>query len=291
MDLGKKQLLSSFIYSFVPLIATVLLLWLGLNWYIVIISIIILFITFLFSWGIPWKKMIIGIIRAVLIVIIILFLQFLFENLKDNIVNSGHKESFIITQLIGIVLLWTIFYELFFRKLFDIKIIKYIFRNQSITENKWTSIKTVNEQNTDYREINLRGQLLKKVEFEVKPLTDYWRAGIKICSPNCFILPLRSDKSLLIHLGSINKYNDVGMSVYVNGESKIHKSGIVVVKDKPILLRLEVNSKNFLTFFINDNVEFEERIDSDLFKKLYLAAWTDGNEGSVEFNNISYTLR
>lgn len=159
----------------------------------------------------------------------------------------------------------------------------------------WIATETNNEQGTDFREISLEGKSAKEIEFKVKPYSHFWRAGLKITDPNGFILPLRTPNSVLFHVGSVENNDDkFGITAYVNGEwvSDVNKI-LDIPKDGYIKIRFEVNEKNFVKCFINDNLEFQpkERVDSRMMEKAYLAAWGDGNPYRVEFCNIKYKFR
>ena len=172
------------------------------------------------------------------------------------------------------------------------------FENSSTTNNKfssWVALETNNEQGTDFKELNLEGQPIKELEFKVKPHSHFWRAGLKITGINGFILPLRTPNSVLFHVGSVeNDDNKFGVTAYINGEwvSDVNKT-INYPKDGYIKIRFEVNEKNFIECFINDNLVFkiQEKIDSQLVGKIFLAAWGDGNPYRVEFSNIKYKFR
>lgn len=178
------------------------------------------------------------------------------------------------------------------------KLIGINFENSDKTGNKtssWVATETNNEQGTDFRELNLGGKSIKELEFKVKPHSHFWRAGLKITDPNGFILPLRTSNSVLFHVGSVENSDDkFGVTAYVNGEwvSDVNKI-MDIPKDGYIKIRFEVNEKNFIKCFINDNLEFQpkERIDSRMVEKAYLAAWGDGNLYRVEFSNIKYKFR
>lgn len=158
----------------------------------------------------------------------------------------------------------------------------------------WTATETNNEQGTDYREINLDGQPLKKLEFKVKPSTTFWRAGFKITDPNGSVLPLRNPNSILFHIGSAESRSKFGITAYVDGDwvPDVNKT-IDFDNESFITIRFEVNEKNFVKCFINNNIEFKpkKRIDPRILEKAFLTAWGDGNPYRVEFNDIQFTTR
>lgn len=295
MDLGKKQLLFSYIgilIAFVWAVDTSLFLEkiISTKLFIIIILIgfLILTLSFLSAWGKSIKFLILGIFKILGALAILSFIMVEFAYLESEIEGNFFQiQAEIVIVSIALVIL----YEFYIKKLFNIGVIKYIFTHNSLIVSDWTSIKTNQGQNTDFREINLEGRLLRNLEFDIKPLTQYWRAGFKISKPNGYILPLRSDGASLIHLGSNKNYDEVGMTSYINGEHLVSKSNLNVEKNKPMHIKFQINDKNFTFLYINNKLELEHKFESDYFKKLYLAAWTDGNEGSVEFSNIKYTLR
>lgn len=158
----------------------------------------------------------------------------------------------------------------------------------------WSATETNNDQGADYRELDLKGKPLKGLELTMNPSAKYWRAGFKISSPNGTILPLRSQESLLFHLGSADSEKQFGITAYING-NRIPTINKVITfdKNKPLSIRLEINNKNFLKCFVNDIVEYEhqERIDPQISKKAFVVAWGDGQPYRVEFENIKYVLR
>lgn len=172
---------------------------------------------------------------------------------------------------------------------------KFIGKKRKVTElTNWTATETNNEQGADYREINLDGQPLKTLEFKVKPSTTFWRAGFKITDPNGSILPLRTPNSILFHIGSTESRSKFGITTYINGDwvSEVNKT-VDFDNESFITIRFEVNGKNFVKCFINDNIEFKpkNRIDPRILEKAFLAAWGDGNPYRVEFDDIQFTTR
>ncbi|MBI2018422.1 pentapeptide repeat-containing protein [Candidatus Daviesbacteria bacterium] len=159
---------------------------------------------------------------------------------------------------------------------------------------KWIAVKTENEQGADYRSVPLEGKPLNKITFRIKPMSPFWRAGLKIVDPNGSFLPLRSVNSILFHLGSTVTNNFFGITAYVNGElvGAVNKS----LKYDPlqsIIISFEVNQNNFVKFFVNGSVEFEpnERINPRLLKKACLVAWGDINDYKVGFDEIKFLPR
>lgn len=165
---------------------------------------------------------------------------------------------------------------------------------KAIRLTNWTATETNNEQGTDYREINLEGKPLKTLEFRVKPSTVFWRAGFKLTDPNGTIFPLRTKNSLLFHIGSSESRSKFGITAYRDGDwdPTLNKT-LDYDNASFISIRFEVNEKNFIKCFINNNLEYKPkaRIDPRILEKVFLAAWGDGNPYRVEFNDIQFTAR
>lgn len=153
----------------------------------------------------------------------------------------------------------------------------------------WIANKTLNEQGTDFREVLVGGKV-SKLQFTIKPLTHFWRAGFKLVDPNGTILPLRSRNSLLFHLGSTNSEEEYGFHAYLNGEwlqelNKVKK----YPEDKILTIKLEINHNNFLKVSVNGFPEFKlswHLENPNIREKVALVAWGDENDYQVEFKDI-----
>jgi len=158
----------------------------------------------------------------------------------------------------------------------------------------WIATKTNNEQQTDYREISLNGKPLKKLVFTIHPASPFWRAGFKLTDPNGTILPLRTNNSLIFHLGSTESEDRFGITAYINGEwvESLNKT-LPFNRQNPVNIKFEVNEHNFIKCYVNDQVEFEpaERIEPRILKKAFLAAWGDGHNMRVEFDSVGFLTR
>lgn len=167
-------------------------------------------------------------------------------------------------------------------------------KQDSFVMDKWVALKTENDQGVDYRSVPLEGKPLNKITFKIKPMSLFWRAGLKIIDPNGSFLPLRSMNSILFHLGSTVTNSFFGVTAYVNGElvEAVNKS-LKYDPFQPITISFEVNQNNFVKFFVNGSVEFEpdERINPRLLKKVCLVVWGDINDYKVEFDEIRFFLR
>lgn len=176
----------------------------------------------------------------------------------------------------------------------NLRLTKSFFKENLELMDKWIATETNNEQQTDYREISLNGKPLKKLVFTIRPASPFWRAGFKLTDPNGTILPLRTNNSLIFHLGSTGTDDRFGITAYINGEwvEALNKT-LPLDRQKPISIRFEVSDKNFIKCFINDQVEFEpaERIDPRILKKAFLAAWGDDHNMRVEFDSVGFLTR
>lgn len=194
---------------------------------------------------------------------------------------------------IGFLTSWTVL-SLKVRNFSNLGLIKTFFKENLILMEGWIAAETNNEQQTDYREISLKGKSLKKLLFTVHPASPFWRAGFKLTDPNGTILPLRTNNSLIFHLGSTESEDRFGITAYINGEwvESLIKT-LPFNRQNPISIRFEVNQNNFVKCYVNDQVEFEplERVNPRILKKAFLAAWGDGHNMRVEFDSIGFLTR
>lgn len=156
----------------------------------------------------------------------------------------------------------------------------------------WVATETNNEQGTDYREIDLQGGLVNSLSFKVKPSSTFWRAGFKITNQQGTILPLRTDKSLLFHVGSNESKSKFGITAYRDGRwvSSVNK---LVDFDTESFISIKFEYRGgFIACFINNNVELKYKVaDFQILSKLFLSAWGDGNPYRVEFVDIEYSIK
>jgi len=168
--------------------------------------------------------------------------------------------------------------------------IKAKFRKKRYKIKDFDARKTKNRQGVTCKEISLKGKYLEKIKFNVTSNSKYWRAGVKLLDSNASLLPLlRTDANLLIHLFKDSKSRNFNIIVYNDG--KLHTAGKKIynaVANESIKFRIEINKKNWLKCFINNNSEFEVRINSIKRKKIYLLAWGDSHEYLVEFKKVKY---
>lgn len=157
--------------------------------------------------------------------------------------------------------------------------------------NDWKAQRTKNPQGADFREVALNGKI-SKLEFSLKPTSDFWRAGFKLFDPNGSLFPLRNSPSLLFHLGSTPSRNEYGLTAYRDGEwlKELNKTK-TYPEDKLLTIRLEINHNNFLKVFVNNSLEFKPSWhlkNPDIREKVVIIAWGDENDYNVEFKDISF---
>jgi len=270
------------------------------RWKISLVATIVLFlIAIVLSWVFFGPKEFIGTFLKVIrknllnmVAILATFIGFYFSAISNNQALFADR---LFRSLLFIFSAFSFAYLLLKLKSFsNFNLLKSFFREDLLIMNKWIAAKTEDRQGADYRAIPLEGEPLKKVVFNIKPDTPFWRAGLKIVDPNGSILPLRSDESILFHLGSTDKENYFGITSYINGE-KVELVNKIFKYDpnKPISIKFEVNRNNFVKFYVNGFVEFEpeERINPRLLKKAYLVGWGDEHNYRVGFDGIGFLTR
>ncbi len=156
--------------------------------------------------------------------------------------------------------------------------------------NNWTAHKTSNAQGADFREVKVNGKI-SELQFTIKPNSSYWRAGFKLVNPNGVILPLRSEDSLLFHLGSTSSDEEYGFTAYRNGEwiKELNKTK-KYPDDRMLTIKLEINHNNFLKVYINGSPEFKPAWhleNPDIREKIALIAWGDESDYEVVFTSIA----
>lgn len=210
---------------------------------------------------------------------------------------TSSPETFSLNERLGMLLISVIsgYYILNKIKPFaNVRLARSFFKENLELMDGWVATETNNEQQTDYREVPLNGKPLEKLVFTIRPASPFWRAGFKLTDPNGTILPLRSDNSLLFHLGSTENEGRFGITAYINGEwvESLNKT-LPFNRQNPISIKFEVNRNNFIKCYVNDQVEFEptERIDPRILKKAFLAAWGDGHNMRLEIDSVGFLKR
>lgn len=161
-------------------------------------------------------------------------------------------------------------------------------------ENWIASTKSSNDQGADYRDIILKGDSIGILQFDIIPKTPFWRAGFKLSDPDGSIFPLRSNNSLLFHLGSAPQNNFFGITAYLNGKHVDSVNKVLPFSsDVRLNVKFDVNKNNFIKCYVNGVVEYEpnRRMNHRIFKKVYLVAWGDENDYGVEFEDINLKKR
>jgi len=156
--------------------------------------------------------------------------------------------------------------------------------------NNWNAHKTNNEKGTDFREINVEGKISELI-FTIKPASEYWRAGFKLLDPNGDTFPLRSNESLLFHLGSTPSNQEYAFTAYLNGEpiKELNKTKRYP-DDKLLAIKLKINHNNFLEVYVNGSLEFKPKWhlkNPNIREKVVLVAWGDEQDYDVEFSRIT----
>ena len=119
--------------------------------------------------------------------------------------------------------------------------------------------------------------------------SDYWRAGVKLYSPNAALNenPL-GENTALFHFAFGN--NQAGLTIYTDGlaENRRHIDLPNIKAREPIALTIERNEKNFVFCYINDEILFNQRMSPELFSKAQFLTWGDGQQYEVELLNLHY---
>ena len=154
----------------------------------------------------------------------------------------------------------------------------------------WSAHKTNNPQGTDYKEIFINGKI-SELKFNIKPKSKFWRAGFKLYDPNSDIFPLRSNNSLLFHLGSTLSDKEFGMTAYLDGNhiKELNKTR-KYPENKLLTIKLEINHNNFFRVYVNGSLEFKplwHLKNPNIREKITVIAWGDENNYEVEFKKIN----
>lgn len=147
-------------------------------------------------------------------------------------------------------------------------------------------------QGIDYREIPLNGASLRSLTFKISSVSPFWRAGFKLSVPNIQSMPtLLTPQSFLFHVGVTNN-NLVGLWIYHDGKAEpaVIKELHQLASTQSITITVERDDNNYVRCYVNDSLEYNLRFNPELFKKVYLAAWGDGNQYDVSFDDIVYGL-
>ena len=166
---------------------------------------------------------------------------------------------------------------------------------KKIKINKWIAKTANRRQGTSSKSIKTGNKSIAQLSFKIQSNSPYWRAGFKLCLPNNSDLPLRDQNSLLFHVGAREEHDKMSLTVYINSEREKHER-LEYTKNSEITIAFEVNEKNFITCLINNVQVFHKKVDSAIFKKIYLLAWGDSQDENfrqyeVIFKKITGTYR
>lgn len=151
-------------------------------------------------------------------------------------------------------------------------------------------------QKGNAKPLNLEGRYLKKLTFEVSPVgkPSNWRGGFMLGNekfqPQAII---DSDNAIMVHTGSpppIAKAQHVW--IYDKEHIINHPTSVAVTmssKNK-FTFSIEINDKNFLIVYANNQQVYSKQIESSYRKKIYLLAWGDYADCKVRFTNISFII-
>ncbi len=157
-------------------------------------------------------------------------------------------------------------------------------------EAEWSTSQSNHTQGYSFKELSLSSALLKSLKLSISSSNDYWRAGVKLMCPNMeHNFAPRTDGSMLIHLHRTS--DRLGLVIYKdkNSEAILNKDLGPYPSNKKIELLIEINERNFLLCYVNESLEYNERIDSEKRKKVLLCAWGDSNKYDLCFEDIEIT--
>ena len=139
---------------------------------------------------------------------------------------------------------------------------------------------------------------LQSLDFTVSLIGNpkFWRAGFMLGNEKFLAHEsVKPEKAITIHTGSHSdkESNLLAVWKYYNGYSNNNPDSSTVKSEdtKNIAFSVNINSKNFMTVKVQDDVVFAQGIDSSFRRRLYLKAWADDKPNyKVRFKDIEYTL-
>jgi len=151
-------------------------------------------------------------------------------------------------------------------------------------------------QKVNAKPLNLENRYLKKLTFEVSPIGNpsNWRAGFMLgnerSQPQMIV---DSDNAVMIHTGSpppIAKAQHVW--IYDKEHVVNHPTFVAVtmLSKNKLTFNIEINDKNFLIVYANNQQVYAKYIQSSYRKKVYLLAWGDYADCKVKFTNVSFIV-
>lgn len=260
--------------------------------FIFVIAFIYLLIEMKFYFNL--KNFILGLIYILSIISLIFVFASFFIN-SDKYYIKLIIDLDIKIKLLIIIASWTFIWQFLFVRLLSKNFIFGFFKVNIEKIDDWKAIPATNDnQGTDIKEIDLNGKLLRQLAFSISSESTYWRAGFKIVEARGQAVPLRSSEYhyILFHLGSDNG-KDIGLYIYDasqsldSGPNKTLILPNITTQDR-LIISVTINEKNFIQCFVNNKIEYETRIDSNIRKKAYMLAWGDGSDYEVDFKNISF---
>lgn len=197
----------------------------------------------------------------------------------------------LILVILGIITLWLIYRsnkesknkeEFFLNRDFWRRILFFFKRRWVARENKGAP------RWMDRRDIPLGGKMLSELSFAVESKDPYYRAGFKLMSPNSLDNDIVTDNEYLVfHLAADIEHRDIKYIVYKNRNIVKNLTLLQGIhKNRKIQVSVEINGKNFILITVEGRVVFSDKINPELRKVIYLAAWGDDHEFEVVFKKI-----
>lgn len=151
--------------------------------------------------------------------------------------------------------------------------------------------KTDNSQGLQYQPLEIQsGALFSNLTAVFSSKSPYWRVGFKFMKPVAeSTITTLGDNTALFHLSNTN--GEISLDIYPDGTagSHFHKKITSVKPSDEISLTIDRNEKNFISVYVNDSVEYNDRFDSELFKKAALLAWADDHNYQVSIHRVEYS--
>ncbi len=152
-----------------------------------------------------------------------------------------------------------------------------------------------NPQGASCKPIEMKDHIIKSIEFDFNIPEFYFRVGIKFGSKNFELFSSKgilSENSYLVHLSKNNNASEIILTQYQFTERI--KDDIIIgdkVTYKKINLRVIFLPTQKVEFWVNGKLEIEingvHRIHRE---KLYIVAWSDGNEFKLDLENVRIEL-
>jgi len=151
--------------------------------------------------------------------------------------------------------------------------------------------KTDNSQGLQYQPLEIHsGALFSNLTAVFSSKSPYWRVGFKLIKPAAeSTITTLGNNTALFHLSNTN--GEMSLDVYPDGTAGSHfrKKITSINSSDQISLTIDRNEKNFISVYINDSVEYNDRFDSELFKKAALLTWADDHKYQVLVHRVEYS--